>query len=374
MRIALVVPGGVDRTGTYRVIPAILALLERLARRHQVHVFALSQEPEAGSWDLLGARVHNLGCRLRRHRAVRYLVAWHRRVGFDLFHSIWAGWPGYVAFAAGRLCRRPVLVHLAGGELVWLPDLAFGNRSPWHRGFTRFVLRHADRVTAASSPMLHLAEAAGARPVRVTLGVNLSQWVPSAPRPRPKDRPAQLVHVGSLTPVKDHSTLLHAAAILARDGCDFQLHVVGEDTSGGTVQRLALALGLADRTRFHGFLPQHDLVPLVTRADLMIVSSRHEAGPVAMLEAAAVGVPTVGTAVGHVRDLAPHAAAAVPVGDAPALAREIRALLADDDRRLALARRAQEFAVSEDADWTAMQFERLYAEVAPAGRQAAGHV
>ncbi len=373
MKIALVVPGGVDRGGEYRVIPAILALLERLARRHQVHVFALSQEPEAGTWDLLGARVHNLGRRLRRHRAVRHLVAWHRREHFDLFHSIWAGWPGYLAFAAGRLCRRPVLVHLAGGELVWLPDLPYGVRSRWHRGLTRFVLRHADRVTAASSPMLHLAEAAGAHPIRITLGANLRHWMPSPPRPRPNGRPARLIHVGSLTPIKDHPTLLHAAAMLARDGCDFELHLVGEDTSGGTVQRLALELGLADRTRFHGFLTQRELVPLATRADLMIVSSRHEAGPVAMLEAAAVGVPTVGTAVGHVRDLAPHAAVAVPVGDAGSLAREVRALLADDHRRLALARRAQEFALREDADWTAIQFERLYAEVAPAEWQASEH-
>jgi len=167
--------------------------------------------------------------------------------------------------------------------------------------------------------------------------------------------------------------LLRAAAVLAREGWDFELHLVGEDTWDGTVQRLARDLGLQDRCRFHGFLPQRRLAPLVAQADLMIVSSRHEAGPVAMLEAAALGVPTVGTAVGHVQDLAPQAAVAVPVGDAESLAREVAALLADDQRRLALARRAQEFALREDADWTAAQFERLYADVVPAGRLAAEH-
>jgi len=373
VRIALVVPGGVDPSGEYRVIPAILALLERLARRHQVHVFALAQKAEAGTWDLLGARVHNLGRRLRRSRAVRYLVAEHRRAPFDLFHSIWAGGPGYLAWAAARVCRRPVLVHLAGGELVWLPAVPYGVRSRWRRGLTRFVLRHADRVTAASSPMLRLAQAAGASPIRLTLGANLRRWPPSPPRPRPPERPPQLIHVGSLTPVKDHPTLLRAAAVLAREGWDFELHLVGEDTWDGTVQRLARDLGLQDRCRFHGFLPQRRLAPLVAQADLMIVSSRHEAGPVAMLEAAALGVPTVGTAVGHVQDLAPQAAVAVPVGDAESLAREVAALLADDQRRLALARRAQEFALREDADWTAAQFERLYADVVPAGRLAAEH-
>jgi len=97
----------------------------------------------------------------------------------------------------------------------------------------------------------------------------------------------------------------------------------------------------------------------------MVVSSRHEAGPVAMLEAAAVGVPTVGTAVGHVRDWAPDAAVAVPVGDAAALAGAIAELLRDDARRLAIARRAQELALREDADWTCARIEELYAELVP---------
>jgi hypothetical protein len=35
MRIALVVPGGVDQSGEYRVIPVLLALIGRLARQRQ---------------------------------------------------------------------------------------------------------------------------------------------------------------------------------------------------------------------------------------------------------------------------------------------------------------------------------------------------
>ena len=105
-------------------------------------------------------------------------------------------------------------------------------------------------------------------------------------------------------------------------------------------------------------------MPVVRAADLRVVTSRHEAGPVAMLEAAAVGVPTVGTQVGHVCDWAPEGAVTVPVGDPDALAREIGDLLADDRRRLAIARRAQQAAVRQDADWTCERFEELYAEVA----------
>jgi glycosyltransferase involved in cell wall biosynthesis len=94
------------------------------------------------------------------------------------------------------------------------------------------------------------------------------------------------------------------------------------------------------------------------------ISSRHEAGPLAVLEAAVAGVPTVGTAVGHIAEWSPDAAVAVPVGDAASLARETASLLGDDRRRLALALEAQRRALAQDADWTARRFEELYEEVA----------
>ena len=61
MRIALVVAGGVDRSGRERVTPALLWLIERLARRHEVVVYALRYLERACSYPLLGATVHDLG-------------------------------------------------------------------------------------------------------------------------------------------------------------------------------------------------------------------------------------------------------------------------------------------------------------------------
>ena len=61
MRIGLVVTGGVDRSGRERVVPSLLWLVEQLARRHDVHVFALHYYPEACVYPLRGATVHDLG-------------------------------------------------------------------------------------------------------------------------------------------------------------------------------------------------------------------------------------------------------------------------------------------------------------------------
>jgi glycosyltransferase involved in cell wall biosynthesis len=80
----------------------------------------------------------------------------------------------------------------------------------------------------------------------------------------------------------------------------------------------------------------------------------------AVLEAAAAGVPTVGTNVGVVSEMAPNAAIAVPVRDPYALAKTILEVLDHPDRRECLASSAQTFAQTYDADWTAARIEAMY--------------
>src|SRR5690606_9185228 len=79
LRVALVVPGGVDASGERRVIPVLLALIERLVRRHDVRVFALGQYAEPREYRLLGARVTNLGRPARFADLPGRTLWWRRR-------------------------------------------------------------------------------------------------------------------------------------------------------------------------------------------------------------------------------------------------------------------------------------------------------
>jgi glycosyltransferase involved in cell wall biosynthesis len=365
VRIAVVVPGGVDRSGEYRVIPALIALIRRLALHAEVHVFALSQEDRAGDWDLAGAHIHNMGSRHRRLRAVRSICAMHRSAHFTLVHAIWSGACGQVAVAAAALLGIPSLIHVAGGELVALPDIGYGTQLRWRGRISEWlVLRAALAITAASTPAIEMVSRLGLTAERVPLGVDLDTWPVRAPVRRLIGRPARLVHVASLNRVKDQVTLLRALAVLMRRGASFEMDIVGEDTLRGQIQCLAGQLGLSPRVRFHGFLTRRQLRPMVEGADLMVVSSRHETGPVAVLEAAVAGVPTVGTCVGHIAEWAPSAALAVPVGDWAAMAGAVVQLLDDEELRLGIAREAQRRALAEDADYTAERFRALYARLA----------
>jgi glycosyltransferase involved in cell wall biosynthesis len=361
MRIALVVPGGVDRSGEYRVIPVLLALVSRLAHNNDVHVYALNQEPEESEWHLDGALIHNIGPVRSRVRAIRAICSAHRKSRFDLVQAIWSGPCGMVAVAAAKLLGIPSAVHIAGGELAAVRDIGYGGGLTW-KGRIReaLVLRAASAITAASAPILTSLSERGFAAQRLPLGIDLKCWPPRQPVRRSDARPAKLIHVASLNRVKDQTTLLLALAELEASGLSFEMQIVGEDTLGGEIQSLSARLGLSDKVRFQGFLTQRQLRPQLETADLLVMSSRHEAGPVVMLEAAAIGVPTVGTAVGHIAEWSPQAAIAVPVGDCTALARAIRELLNDEDRRLSIASEALNRSVGEDADYTAQRFQALY--------------
>jgi glycosyltransferase involved in cell wall biosynthesis len=367
MRIALVVPGGVDRSGRDRVIPALLWLIERLARRHTLHVFALDQEPEPCVYSLLGATVHNLG-RTVAPPFVRALWRWQmllaglRAAGpFDVVHGLWAAPPGLLAALAGRRLGVPTVVSLAGGELAALPEIGYGAGLRWQGRFqVELALRLAACVTGGSRYVL--APLAGRMAACwVPLGVDAARF--DGPAERPAGPPWRLLHIASLNRVKDQETLLLALRRVVAEQPALHLDIVGEDTLGGAVQARCVALGLGGHVTFHGFRPSEDLRPLYQCAHLHILTSRHESQAVVVGEAAAAGLPTVGTAVGIVAELAPERALAAPVGDERALAEGILALLRDPPRRERMGHAARDWARQHDADWTAARFEQIFAGV-----------
>ena len=369
MRIAMVVPGGVDRSGTRRVIPCLLSLIERLAREVDLHVIALRQEQHATAYPLLGAQVHCLQASAGHVRALRGLLELNREFAFDAWHALWMHPQGTLAGAAGVVTRRPMLLHLNGGDLVALPDIGYGGRATTRgRTWLRAAVAAAAHITTPSEAMRRAAAALEIAAEVVTFGVATDRWPVRAPRARAPGEPEHLLHVANLNRVKDQPTLLRALAILRDGGVPFHADIIGEDTLGGEVQRMADSLGLDPVLRFHGALPHERTRAFFDRAHVLLIASRHEADPIVALEAAVAGVPTIGTHVGHLADWAPHAAITVTVGDAAALASATIALLGDDARRCDLARNAQHRALAMDANAGAVRVLELYEMLTGAAR------
>jgi glycosyltransferase involved in cell wall biosynthesis len=372
MRIGLVVTGGFDRSGRERVTPSLLWLVERLARRHEVHVFILHYYPESCSYPMLGATVHDIG-RVDGPRGVRRSLQRRRLRAaldahgpLDLLHA-YQGMPAIVTAPIARRRNVPLIVTLDSGELTSLDDIAYGLQRRWFdRRSVAFALRAAARVTVTTTYMAQrLQRVAGdARADVVAIGIDPAAFHAAV---RTEGPPWRLLRVASINDVKDYPTLLRAVAHLAASGLDVHLDVVGDDTMHGNAQAMARALDLGSRVTFHGFQPTDRLAAFYARAHLHVVSSRHEAAGVVTLEAAASGLATVGTAVGYVADWRGDRALAVPTRDPVALGTGVADLLRDRPRREQLAASARRWTLAHDADWTAGQFDRIYRDVGPHG-------
>jgi len=340
VRIGLVVAGGVDRSGRERVTPALLWLIERLARRHDVHVFVLDYSESPCSYPLAGATIHDVGrvggpAGLRRWRLRARLGRAVEAVdGVDVLHAYMGVPAGIASVFVGRAARIPVVATFDSGELVAIDDLQYGLQRRWlDRLSIDAVQRMAARVTVCTDymrrrPVLH------AQAEIVPIGVDRQTFTPSARHGGP---PWRLLRVASINRVKDFPLLLRAFRLVVSRIHDVRLDIAGEDTLGGAMQALAQSLGLSRHVAFHGALPIERVASLYADAHLHVSTSRHEAAGVAMLEAASAGVATVGTRVGYVDDWTADAASVravgVAVNDPAALADAIVGLLTDPTRR-----------------------------------------
>lgn len=359
MKIAIVVTGGLHPSGREQVTPARLWLIQRLSAANEVHAFALRHLPEPTDYELVGATVHDLGRpegRWAQWKALRRaLVA---TGPFDVIHGFLGDPAGMLAAVAGHRLGMPSVVTCNSGEFTSIPTIGYGSQqSPQGRAAVALACRLATCVHVTTRFMETRAVPHVSHVTRIPIGVDLESI--SSPASRSDGPPWRLLQVASLNRVKDQSTLLAAVAIAQRS-ISVKLDLVGEDTLDGKLQREATSAGLTGSVTFHGFQPHDVMTRFYRTAHMYVQSSLHEGGGIAVLEAAAARLPIVGTRVGHVSDFEPHAAVAVPPGDANALADAIVKTLRDQIGRRTISARARQFAESHDANWTAQQLMALY--------------
>ena len=395
MKVGLVVPGFSADAADW-CIPVLVDVVRELSRCVDVHIFSLRYPyrragqgaPAGGSsgyrYHLHSAQVHALGGGtdhgVRRGTllatACAVVVAEHRRGRFDLLHALWVDEPGFVAVAVGRLLRIPTVASVMGGELVGFPEIRYGGDLAWSsRVLSTLALRAATRVTAGCMIGVNLARGSlpsthHAKVHRLAWGIDphLGTGWQESRRPAAPVHLAgsfRVLHVGSLVPVKDQATLLRAIAQLRAAEPEVHLHIVGDGPLRSALTEHVAALGLTGTVTFHGHKPRHELAPFYHAADVLAISSRHEAQSVVALEAGLCCLPIVGTEVGLVADFAPHAAIAVPVGDDAALAAALEKLR-EPQARQALGRPARDLVRSKYlATHTGEQLLALYRQLAP---------
>ncbi len=268
---------------------------------------------------------------------------------------------------AAILARRPVVVadHAADRSIQIAASGA--PRERWIALHNRLLDRFTYATVACATPQRQvlLGEGVAAEKiVHIPNGLPISEIAAEAaggPSREelglPADAPVA-IQVGVFRKEKNQIAALEALAGARRKVPGAHLVFVGGGAEQERVEERARELG-GGWTHFLGF--REDVPELISLADLLIQPSTADAMPMTVLEAMALGVPVVATAVGDVAWMVgEEAGICVSLGDEAALERACVEILSDDDRRAAMGAAAVKRATEFDASLMVRHYERLF--------------
>ena len=151
-----------------------------------------------------------------------------------------------------------------------------------------------------------------------------------------------IVCIARLAERKGLPDLIDAVALLARRRPLLRLVILGSGPLRSALLDRVTQAGITDRVAFLG---QRDDVPdILHAADVLVLTSRREGVPRAVMEAMAAGLPVVGTDAVGTRELVRDGETGrlVPFGDPPAIAEAIEQQLVDKRAAKRMATRAQQ--------------------------------
>jgi glycosyltransferase involved in cell wall biosynthesis len=228
----------------------------------------------------------------------------------------------YPAAAARRRAGIPVIIRAQGGS----PPAPF---IP--------LVRQASAIIGDGWDAENFEKRTGRALVEIPGGVDLDAFhrVQSSTRSCFELQDAEVVlYVGRFAPLKNVALLIDAFAMLARRRNNARLLLVGDGPLEPALRKQAASLGIADRVTFTGSIPNRELAPYYSAADVFALPSKFDNSPNAVLEAMACEVPVVATNVGGVPRYVTHDETGLLVEtDAQVMADALERVLTDAELR-----------------------------------------
>ena len=308
------------------------------------------------------------------------------RRGFDLLHIHTPFVAHYSGLALARRLGIPTVEsyhtffehyldhYVPLVPAAWLRALA--------RRFSAAQCNAVDALVVPSQAMLEVLHGYGVRTLArvIPTGIELGQFGHGdGPRFRqrygiPALRPV-LVHVGRLAFEKNVAFLLRMLVLVKARLPEVLLVVAGEGPARRALTDQARKLGLVDNILFVGYLGRDGpLEDCYSAGAAFVFASRTETQGLVLLEAMALGVPVVSTAVMGTREvLAEGRGSLIAPEDEQAFAARCVQVLTDPALRESLAREAHAYAQSWSAPVLAQRLLGFYREILESRRGLGGH-
>ncbi len=214
-------------------------------------------------------------------------------IGFDLIHAHFT-WPcGYAAVRLGRRFGTPVVVTVHENRDWFLREYESSERAhhTWREADALIRVNRADSslLREFNDRVFHVPNGFSPKRIRVIdvrearerLGIPKSSKV--------------LFSLGALTPRKGFQYLIRAMPKVLREHPDTLCFIGGIGPYAGELRKLVRKLGLGDKVRLLGFIPEEELSFWMSSCDLFVLPSLSESFGVVQIEAMACGKPVVAT-------------------------------------------------------------------------------
>lgn len=324
----------------------------------------------------------NLATSLRFSARLLALMA-RRRRDYEVVHVHGASLPFLLALPWAKLLRRRIVGKVAAlHQGVEAGDLA-GHYGPLGRGLA-WLARQSDAFVATTAEIGAALAAEGVDPERIARipnFVDIGRFRPLETESR-RARRAELgwaercvlIHSGRLSERKNCDLLLRAFAPAAARHPQAKplLVFAGDGPERLRLESLASELGLRDSVTFLGF--QNDIERYLQAADLLVLSSRVEGLPNALLEGMGCGLPAVVTRIGGSLEAAVEGETAlfVPPNEEAPLREALAEAIGDSELRArfgaaAVARIEARFTLDAIAPRYLELYQRMLERRAPSG-------
>jgi colanic acid/amylovoran biosynthesis glycosyltransferase len=296
----------------------------------------------SGLWNALFSSRENF--RARVAGLAHFFVACHwarmiRTKHYKLIHSQWIQSGGTIGFYASWLLGIPF--SFTGHAVDLFRD----------RCALKDKISHADFIIAISNfhKDFYIAEGASADKVHIVYcGIDLDEY---GYQYFASEAPPRILSFGRLVEKKGFSTLIKACASLRDLGIEFQCEIAGSGPEHSALEQLTTELQLNDVVTITGqVLDQTEIATWMSGGGVFAQPCCWSADndvdgiPRSLMEAMAVGLPSISTAVAGIPDLIEHGETGFLVAehDAEALADALKILMTDLSVRENLSRRGRQ--------------------------------
>lgn len=202
------------------------------------------------------------------------------------------------AFTLFMLGRRRVFLKFHGSN-----TRLFRSRSPLVRVLIAYVTRKAAGMGVLSRSERDAFVEAGVAPEKVFTVKNAVEALACPPMEAAHAKPAKLLFVSRLVSTKGLEDTVTALKMVIESGGDATLDVLGTGEAREPAERIASRLGIADKIRFHGHLPEENVREFYASSDILVFPTFHDEGfPMVVFGALRFGLPVVTTRIRAMAD------------------------------------------------------------------------